>query len=411
MSASVAVIGLGRVGLPLALSFGDRGLDVIGVERQAAVLEQVGAGQMPFRETDTQGVLERVLAAERFELTPLVPEAARADHIVLTLHTPSYEHIEIDISQIRGVIDDLLPVLREGHTVILRSTVAPGTTEWVAGYIEQRRGFKVGEDLFVAHVPERIAENHFLEEIATLPCIVGGVGERSGAKAAELFEHFGTEIVQTTPTQAELAKIWTNILRYTQFALPNLLMMECEQYGANVFEVIDLINHDYPRGGMAPPGLTAGACLRKDFTFSEERSNSPGMLLAVSRVHETVPVFLVKGLKSRLGGSLRDLNVAVLGLTFKRDSDDPRDSLSFKVVRMLERELARVGRHDPHLPKESEPLEMVLEGADAVVIATNHAAFEHVLELVPDGAVLVDPWNVTGAGRVFGVVHERAIVE
>ncbi len=411
MSASVAVIGLGRVGLPLALSFGDRGLDVIGVERQAAVLEQLGAGQMPFRETDTQGVLERVLAADRFELTPLVPEAARADHIVLTLHTPSYEHIEIDISQIRGVIDDLLPVLREGHTVILRSTVAPGTTEWVAGYIEQRRGFKVGEDLFVAHVPERIAENHFLEEIATLPCIVGGVGERSGAKAAELFEHFGTEIVQTTPTQAELAKIWTNILRYTQFALPNLLMMECEQYGANVFEVIDLINHDYPRGGMAPPGLTAGACLRKDFTFSEERSNSPGMLLAVSRVHETVPVFLVKGLKSRLGGSLRDLKVAVLGLTFKRDSDDPRDSLSFKVVRMLERELARVGRHDPHLPQESEPLEMVLEGADAVVIATNHAAFEHVLELVPDGAVLVDPWNVTGAGRVFGVVHERAIVE
>ena len=411
MSASVAVIGLGRVGLPLALSFGDRGLDVIGVERQAAVLEQVGAGQMPFRETDTQGVLERVLAADRFELTPLVPEAARADHIVLTLHTPSYEHIEIDISQIRGVIDDLLPVLREGHTVILRSTVAPGTTEWVAGYIEQRRGFKVGEDLFVAHVPERIAENHFLEEIATLPCIVGGVGERSGAKAAELFEHFGTEIVQTTPTQAELAKIWTNILRYTQFALPNLLMMECEQYGANVFEVIDLINHDYPRGGMAPPGLTAGACLRKDFTFSEERSNSPGMLLAVSRVHETVPVFLVKGLKSRLGGSLRDLKVAVLGLTFKRDSDDPRDSLSFKVVRMLERELARVGRHDPHLPQESEPLEMVLEGADAVVIATNHAAFENVLELVPDGAVLVDPWNVTGAGRVFGVVHERAIVE
>ena len=411
MSASVAVIGLGRVGLPLALSFGDRGLDVIGVERQAAVLEQVGAGRMPFRETDTQGVLERVLAAGRFELTPLVPEAARADHIVLTLHTPSYEHIEIDISQIRGVIDDLLPVLREGHTVILRSTVAPGTTEWVAGYIEQRRGFRVGEDLFVAHVPERIAENHFLEEIATLPCIVGGVGERSGAKAAELFERFGTEIVQTTPVQAELAKIWTNILRYTQFALPNLLMMECEQYGANVFEVIDLINHDYPRGGMAPPGLTAGACLRKDFTFSEERSNAPGMLLAVSRVHETVPVFLVKGLKSRLGGSLRDLKVAVLGLTFKRDSDDPRDSLSFKVVRMLERELARVGRHDPHLPQESEPLEMVLDGADAVVIATNHAAFEDVLELVPDGAVLVDPWNVTGAGRVFGVVHERAIVE
>ncbi|MGH2782860.1 MAG: nucleotide sugar dehydrogenase [Thermoleophilaceae bacterium] len=411
MAQSVAVVGLGRVGLPLALSFAGRGLDVIGVEREPAVLEQVVAGRMPFHETGTQELLERVLAEGRFELTRTVQDAARADHIVLTLGTPSHVHIEIDMSQIRQVVDDLLPVLREGHSLILRSTVAPGTTDWVAGYVEQRRGFRAGEDLFVAHVPERIAANHFLEEIATLPCIVGGVGEGSGARAAELFEAFETEIVQTTPTQAELAKIWTNILRYTEFALPNLLMMEAEQYGANVFEVIDLINHDYPRGGMAPPGLTAGACLRKDFTFSEERSSAPGMLLAVSRVHETVPLFLVKGLKGRLEGSLRDRKVAVLGLTFKRDSDDVRDSLSFKLVRLLERELAHVARHDPHVPAGSDPLETAIEGADAVVVATNHSGFGDLLDRLPDGIVLVDPWNVTGSGRVFGTVRERAAVE
>jgi UDP-N-acetyl-D-mannosaminuronic acid dehydrogenase len=409
MAASVAVVGLGRVGLPLALSFAGRGLEVVGVEREPAVLEQVAAGRMPFHETGTHELLERVLAAGGFERTRSVQDAARADHIVLTLGTPSHVHIEIDMSQIRRVVDDLLPVLRAGHSLILRSTVAPGTTEWVAGYIEQRRGFRVGEDLFVSHVPERIAENHYLEEIATLPCIVGGVGEGSGARAAELFEVFGTEIVQTTPTQAELAKIWTNILRYAQFALPNLLMMEAEQYGANVFEVIDLINHDYPRGGIAAPGLTAGACLRKDFTFSEERSSAPGMLLAVSRVHETVPLFLVKGLKSRLGGSLRDRKVAVLGLTFKRDSDDVRDSLSFKLVRLLERELAHVARHDPHVP--SDPFETAVEGAEAVVVATNHSSFEDLLSRLPDGVVLVDPWNVTGSGRVFGTVRERAAVE
>jgi UDP-N-acetyl-D-mannosaminuronic acid dehydrogenase len=409
--ADVAVIGLGRVGLPLALSFADHGLDVIAVERQDAVIEQVAGGIMPFSETGTQEVLDRVLPSGRLALTKVVQEAARADHIVLTLHTPAHVHIEIDISDIRRVIDDLLPVLREGHSLILRSTVAPGTTEWVAGYIEQRRGLRIGEELSVTHVPERIAENHFLEEIATLPCIVGGVGEHSSERAAELFSRFGTEIVQTSPVQAELAKIWTNILRYTQFALPNLLMMECDQYGANVFEVIELINHEYPRGGMARPGLTAGACLRKDFVFSEERSSAPGMLLSVSRVHETVPLFLVKGIKSRLGGSLRDLKVAVLGLTFKRDSDDVRDSLSYKLVRTLERELARVARHDPHVPHESEPLDAVLDGADAVVIATNHTSFEGLLDQLPDGVLLVDPWNTTGAGLVFGVVRERAIVE
>ena len=162
MAQSVAVVGLGRVGLPLALSFADRGLEVIGVEREPAVLEQVASGRMPFRETGTQELLERVLAAGGFERTRTVQDAARADHIVLTLGTPSHVHIEIDMSQIQRVIDDLLPVLREGHSLILRSTVAPGTTDWVAGYIEQRRGFRVGEDLFVAHVPERIAENHLL---------------------------------------------------------------------------------------------------------------------------------------------------------------------------------------------------------------------------------------------------------
>jgi UDP-N-acetyl-D-mannosaminuronic acid dehydrogenase len=406
MSRSVAVVGLGRVGLPLALSFAERGLEVIGVERDEKVLASLDAGRMPFHETGTQELLERVLAEGRLERTRSVADAARADHIVLTLGTPAHVHLEIDVSQIRGVIDDLLPVLREGHSLVLRSTVAPGTTEWVAGYVEQRRGFSVGEDLFVAHVPERIAENHFLEEIATLPTIVGGVGAGSGVRAAELFEVFGTEIEQTTPVQAELAKIWTNILRYAQFALPNLLMMNCEQWGANVFDVIELINRDYPRGGMGQPGLTSGTCLRKDFAFSEERSSAPGMLLAVSRVHETVPLFLVEGLKKRLGGSLRDRKVAVLGLTFKRGSDDARDSLALKLVRLLERELAHVAPHDPHVPEASEPLDTALEGADAVVIATNHAEFEGLAQRLPAGAVLVDPWNVSGAGRVFATQDE-----
>src|SRR5919112_5005472 len=195
MEASVAVIGLGRVGLPLALSFADRGLPTIGVERQQTVLDQVAGGRMPFSETGTAELLERVVDGGRLELTRAVQDAARADHIVLTLHTPAHVHIEIDISHVRGVVDDLLPVLRESHSLILRSTVAPGTTEWVAGYVEQRRGFRAGEDVFVAHVPERIAENHFLEEIYTLPCIIGGVGA-SGQHAAELFRCFGTEIVQ-----------------------------------------------------------------------------------------------------------------------------------------------------------------------------------------------------------------------
>jgi UDP-N-acetyl-D-mannosaminuronic acid dehydrogenase len=407
----VSVVGLGRVGLPLALSFADRNLDVVGVDKDPARIAAVESGVMPFHEQGTQELLDRVGASGRLGLSSRIEDAAEARYIVLTLGTPSLWHIEIDIADIRSVLDSLLPVLRDGHALVLRSTVAPGTTEFVAGYLEQQRGFEIGKEVFVAHAPERIAENHFLEEIASLPHIIGGVDDESGEQVARLFEVFGPPIVKTTPAQAELAKIWTNIFRYTNFALPNLLMMNCEQYGANVFEVIDLINRDYPRGGIAMPGLTGGTCLRKDFAFSEERSSAPGMLLAVSRVNESVPLFLAEGIKARLG-TLRGKKVAVLGLTFKRNSDDLRDSLALKLVRLLERELADVATHDPHAPTATDSLEGAMSGADAVVVATNHDEFadRKTLRLVVERAgaqcLVVDPWNVFGAARVFASADE-----
>ncbi len=406
----VSVVGLGRVGLPLALSFADRGLPTIGVDRDSAIVERVRDGMMPFREHGTQELLDRVRGDDKLALSTRIEDAAEARHIVLTLGTPAFSHIEIDISDIRAALDALLPVLRPGHHIVLRSTVAPGTTEFVAGYIEQQRGLAVGRDVFVAHAPERIAENHFVEEIASLPHIVGGVDDESTERVARLFEVFGSRIERTTPVQAELAKIWTNIFRYANFALPNLLMMNCEQYGANVFEVIDLINRDYPRGGIAAPGLTGGTCLRKDFAFSEERSSAPGMLMSVSRVNESVPLFLVEGIKSRLG-SLRGRKVAVLGLTFKRDSDDLRDSLSAKLIRLLERELAEVATHDPHAPLPDAGLADAVRAAAAVVIATNHSEFSApatlgtVAEGAP-GALVVDPWNSFGASQVFAPVEQ-----
>src|SRR5271167_1289367 len=373
-TADVSVIGLGRVGLPLALSFADRGLRVVGIDNDTARLGAVREGRMPFQETGAQELLDRVHASGRLSLSERVADAAGARHIVITLGTPSFSHIEIDMRDIRSALDDLLGVLAPGHTLILRSTVAPGTTEFVAGYLAKHRGFQIGEDVFVAHVPERIAAGRFLEEIDTLPCIVGGVGARSGEVAAELFAAFGAPIVQTTPVQAELAKIWANILRYTNFALPNLLMMDCERSGANVFEVIDLINRDYPRGGIARPGLTAGTCLRKDFAFSEERSHAPGMLLAVSRVNESVPLFLLEGAKRRMG-TLADRKVAVLGLAFKADTDDERDSLAHKLIRLLERELADVVVHDPVVATPTTSLEDAVSDADVVIVATNHSEF------------------------------------
>ena len=413
MSYDLSIIGLGRVGLPLALCFADRGLRVLGVDSDPDVLETIRAQRMPFSEAGTQALLERVAVSSRLELAARAADAARAANIVITLGTPSFSHIETDLRQVRAAVDDLLPLLRPGHSLILRSTIAPGTTEFVAGYLAKQRGFRVGEDVFVAHAPERIAAGRFLEEISTLPCIVGGVGDASTERAADLFAELGAPIVRTSAVQAELAKIWTNILRYATFALPNLLMMDCERYGANVFEVIDLINRDYPRGGMAKPGMTAGSCLRKDFAFSEERSNAPGMLLAVSRVNEAVPLFLVEGVKRRIG-ELSSRKVAVLGLTFKRDTDDERDSLSPKLIRMLERELADVAVCDPHAATPTQPLDEAVRDADVVIVATNHSEFERpdalreIIARASSDCLLVDPWNAFGTAQVFLYASEAA---
>jgi UDP-N-acetyl-D-mannosaminuronic acid dehydrogenase len=407
MNYDVAIVGLGRVGLPLALCFADHGLRVLGIDNDAERLAALRARRMPFHEPGAQELLER----NELALSERIAEATAARHIVITLGTPSFSHIEIDMSQIREAVHELSAGLVAGQSVTLRSTVAPGTTDYVAAHLRRNTTLEVGREIHVAHAPERIAAGRFIEEIHSLPCIVGGVSPASGQIVGDLFSVFGARIVQTTPVQAELAKIWTNILRYTNFALPNLLMMDCEQYDANVFEVIDLINRDYPRGGIAKPGMTAGTCLRKDFAFSEERSNAPGMLLAVSRVNESVPLFLVRGLSRRIG-SLDGRRVCVLGLAFKADTDDERDSLSHKLVRLLERELAEVTVHDPLVATATPSLTEALRGADAVVIATNHSAFRTPETLAAiaaqagENCLIADPWDCWGSGQLFAYAGE-----
>ena len=412
-SAEVAVVGLGRVGLPLALSFADRGLRTIGVDRDPA-RARVACARAGCRSPSParRRCSSASAAAGSLTLTDRVADAAaarpgraHARHPLVLAHRDRHARHPLGARRpARGA--------RPGHSLILRSTIAPGTTDFVAGYLAKHRGFQVGEDVFVAHAPERIAAGRFLEEIDTLPCIIGGVGERSGEVAAELFGVFDAPIVQTTPVQAELAKIWTNILRYTQFALPNLLMMDCERHAANVFEVIDLINRDYPRGGIAQPGLTAGTCLRKDFAFSEERSAAPGMLLAVSRVNESVPLFLLEGAKRRLG-TLADRRVGDARARLQ-GRHRRRAGLARPQADPPRRARAR-GRRRPR-PAGGDPDGLARGGRQGrrrggdghQPLATSAAPrrSRRSPRCASPECLVVDPWNCWGAGQVFAYASE-----
>ena len=333
MTHDVSVIGLGRVGLPLALSLRrPRPATCSASTSDPERLDAVARGRDAVRGAGHAGAARA--RARRAAASTLVrrasPTPPRADHIVLTLGTPSLlAHRDRHVATSARCSTTCCRVLRDGP-------LARPALDGRAGHDRVRRRLprassaasRSARTCSSRTCPSGSPPSRFLEEIGTLPCIVGGVGEALGrARPRELFEVFGAPIVQTTPVQAELAKIWTNILRYATFALPNLLMMDCEQYGANVFEVIDLINRDYPRGGIAAAGPHRRHLPAQGLRVLRGALERARACCWPSRAcNESVPLFLVEGLKRRLG-SLRGRKVAVLGLAFKRDTDDERDSL------------------------------------------------------------------------------------
>lgn len=410
----VCIVGTGRVGLPLGLSFVESGLSAFGLDVDAALRETVNAGRMPFHEPG----YDALVASRRFQVHADPALAGRARAIVITVGTPLHTHIETDLSQVRRVIESLLPHLRPGQLLCLRSTVAPGTTAYVEGFIERHSTFRIGEDLLLAFCPERIAEGKAHEELRTLPQIVGCEDEPSRLAATALFSKLAPEILPADFVTAELVKLFNNIARYVHFALANQFALVADTFGANIYAIRQLANHKYPRSHIASPGLTAGTCLRKDFGMINEWSPYPDMLLSAWKMNEYIPAFLVKHLGQRI--SLRDRVVAVLGYTFKQDTDDTRDSLAPKLVRYLERSLpAEIRVTDHHLADpipdagngviKNWPLEEALRGADCVFVATNHTGYREALRALPPDVWIADLWNVGGADQVFYAA--RALTE
>lgn len=405
----VCIVGTGRVGLPLGLSFTEAGIRAIGLDLDEKLRREVNEGRMPFHEPG----YDELVARRTFQIEGDSAVVEQAATIVITVGTPLHNHIETDLSQIRRVLEQIGPHLRTGQLVCLRSTVAPGTSTFVHRWLERNTGMVIGEDLFLAFCPERIAEGKAYEELHTLPQIIGTSDPLSAELARGLFASLAPEILPTDYVTAELVKLFNNILRYVHFALANQFAIVADEFGANIHETRRLANYKYPRSFLAAPGFTAGTCLRKDFGMINEWSPHPDMLLSAWKVNEYMPAFLVDHLMKRT--ELFDAKVAILGFSFKAETDDLRDSLAPKLYRYIQRQLpASIKVSDHHLPDPiPEPsvespqnwtLEEALDDADIVFIATNHKeygpALQELAKTRPDTWV-VDLWNVGGADETF----------
>jgi UDP-N-acetyl-D-mannosaminuronic acid dehydrogenase len=402
----VAVVGLGRVGLPLALVLADRGCEVHGIDVDAGRLEALGAGRMPFLEEGAQALLDAHRGSRFFASSDLAA-IARVRTIVITLGTPVDDHNNPVFLPIENLFRQIVPHLHAGQLLVLRSTVSPGTTEFLARLLERATSFRVGRDLFLAFCPERIAEGKSVEELPEVPQIVGGVDAASGREAARFFRLVTPEIREVDARSAELAKLFCNMYRYVDFAVANEFMMIAEQHGRDIHPIVDAINRGYKRGGLKTPGLSGGPCLYKDGFFLTDKIPYNELISSAWKINETVPAYLVERAKrmKRIEGS----KAAVLGLAFKKNIDDGRNSLAYKLRKILLAEGADVHVHDPFLP--SEPRADVLRDADLVFFAMNHDDFR---ELTPDvlrrharpDALVCDVWNLLGTGRIHFLLSE-----
>src|SRR6059036_624956 len=342
----VIVGGCGHVGLPLALSLAECGYRVGINDIDQAKIDQVKAGRVPFSETGAEALLSALLPTGRLELSPDPAMLRRTKTIILVIGTPIDEFMNPSVRIFERVLDELTPHIQGGSLVVLRSTVYPGTTETV-----ERRLRAAGIDADVAFCPERIAEGHALEELRTLPQIVGTNSDAAFAKASLLFERLGVaSVVRTTPLEAELAKLLTNTWRYMKFAVANQFFMLAHEAGVDYDNVLRAIREDYPRAKDLPgPGFAAGPCLLKDTmqlaAFSADRFP---LGHSAMQVNEGLPGYVVAAMERRFG-ALRGRAVGVLGMAFKAESDDPRASLSFNLRRLLLCEGANFPCTDPYV--------------------------------------------------------------
>ena len=398
---TLAVVGVGRVGLPLAIAFAARGIKVVGVDADPERVETVNSGVLPFIEDGAAELLPRVVTSGLFRATTDSKVIAEADVVILTVGTPLSAEMRADNSQLVAALTEIGRSLRTDTLVIARSTVSPGTTDRiVAPTLTRLSGLEVGRSLFVAFCPERISEGKALLELPILPEIVGGVDPSSTDLAALVFQVLNPAktIHRTDALSAELAKLFTNVYRYVNFALANEYALIAEHYRRDAHNIISMLRDEYPRAPVPLPGPTGGPCLSKDGYFLIEELTFPDFVLTAWKVNESVPAHLVARLHQemeRRGQSPVGAKIAVLGRAFKADIDDDRMSPSLRLIASLERLGAEVHVHDPYIG--TAELEDVLSGASAVVLATNHTQYRSlspylVARLVAPGCVVADAW-------------------
>lgn len=377
--------GCGHVGLPLGIVFANCGPEVVLLDRDQSKVDMVNRGQLPFLENNALEQLQRVVG-KQLTATTDARCLGEADAVIAVLGTPVDEHLNPTVTDLYRAIDASIESMPEHSLLVLRSTVYPGVTKLV--YDRLRAS---GRKIHLAFCPERIAEGRAMEEIRTLPQIISAFDDESLARARELFSIINDDLIELAPLEAELAKLFTNSWRYMNFAISNQFYMLAESYGLDFQRIYSAVTHRYPRmKHFAKAGFAAGPCLLKDtLQLSSFSGNHFFLGHAAMLVNEGLPNFIVGQLRPQ---GLREKVVGILGMAFKAESDDVRESLSYKLRKLLLVEAKEVLCTDPYVADDRLlSLDETVDRADVVILGVPHAKYRDLA--IPQSKQIVDIWG------------------
>ena len=405
---TIAIVGAGYVGVPLAHVFADAGHKALLIDVVAERVEQLNKGDSYIEDVPSD-VLKRHVDARLLEATTDYGRLREAEAILIALPTPLSDQREPDLTILLNAAEEIAPHLQHGQLVVLESTTYPGTTRERIAPILEKSGLKAGESFHLAFSPERVDPGREDWTTKTTPKVVGGMTDECTRRAVDLYSSAVDRVVEvTSPEAAELTKLLENIFRSVNIALVNELAQLCARMGLDIWEVVDAAATK-PFGFMRfepGPGM-GGHCLPVDPFYLSWKARQfdfyTEFIELAGKVNQNMPYFcrslISQALNHGAQRSLSGSNVLVLGVAYKADVSDTRESPALKLIELLRNAGANVAYHDPHVPElpkfglSSQPLEP--DGYDCVTIVTAHSSVDYE-KLVDDANLVVDFRNATG---------------
>lgn len=376
----ICIVGLGYIGLPTACLFAKHGYDVLGVEINRRITDNIKNNNFDSPEVGLKELVQEVVKSGKLKIGNK-PE--KADAFIICVETPLNEKATVcDLSYVKSATVSIIPFLERENTVILESTVPPGTTKNVLLPVLENSGLKAGKDFNLAHCPERLLPGNLLNEIINNDRVIGGIDEKSSAIAKELYSSFVKgKIFITDATTAELAKLMENTYRDINIALANEFALVCDKLGINVWEAIELANK-HPRVNIHSPGPGVGGhCIPKDpWLIFESHSDGVKIIKTAREINDFMPRYVVEMVKKNTK-DMKNPKIALLGVSYKANVDDIRESPSTKIIELLKQEGYEVNANDPNVRNYKEDLyslETAVKGADCILICVNHDEYKEI---------------------------------